>query len=402
LPPPTADRRRLPRRIIRWIGPPLTVALLVRAVLFLAALDAHRSPLIADNWFQWDANLYLRIATQGVQFSLRPGIAPNAPKIWDGNACWFPGYPLLIRAAIHCGLPPQCAALTIAGLEQFLLLCLIWHMLRRCNDPNSWLTLAIAGFFPAAIFMQAPFPMSQAALFLLLQVVLLNNRRPILAGLAGGAAAFSHPSAVFAVAAPFLLLIFPRPLNPRPNDPSDTPAKQRRDLIIAGTLSLAGFAAVLLYDQIAVNAWDAFFKSQRSFGPHATTPIQSLFDALHAARQGRRFRMPAVQMWFLTIVVAQCAVTAIRRIAAGRRHKSITAQVPAIAQYDRVLLPTVLIAWAMPLSIVMLSPYRSHALLTIATPLLADQPRRAKILILLCAVYVSFELAVAYFKHDLY
>lgn len=130
---------------------PLAMGLLSRAVILLAMLLlAHwsaPSKVALGNWrvlVGWDSGYYLSIATQGYQF------------VDDGkgyNVAFFPGFPLLIRAAMSLGIPPEVAGILVNNLAFLGALLLVYHWVAQWQGRTvaRW-TTAVLAWCPFSLF----------------------------------------------------------------------------------------------------------------------------------------------------------------------------------------------------------------------------------------------------------
>lgn len=157
-------------------------------VLILAPKYSTRSIGVVGlltSWQQWDADWYIRIATQGYT-------TPDA-------TAFFPLYPLLIAtlsAPFH-GQAAYVAALLISNLATLgALLLLYWLAAERWGGPVALRAVTYLALFPTALFLFAPY---NESLFLALALgcfVALGARRWAVAGLLGGLAALTRSAGV--------------------------------------------------------------------------------------------------------------------------------------------------------------------------------------------------------------
>lgn len=143
---------------------------------------------------RWDAGWYLRIVATGYEASTWPqeqfGATPHA---------FFPGYPLLIRAAVAVtGLEPATAGIAVSTLLFVLALCLVYEYARDlglARDTAIAATLLIAcaphSFVFSSIYTESTF------LFLLVAAMLALRRRQYLwAGVAAALLSGVRPNGI--------------------------------------------------------------------------------------------------------------------------------------------------------------------------------------------------------------
>ena len=148
--------------MIRRQLPPFGAFLLQRAVLAAVAWACGYNPFAASSWVRWDSGIYLMIAQVGYRPPVHCPPESHVPTTaWCGNTGWFPGYPWLVAAVAHRGLPSELAAVLVSALAQLGCLLLVWNLL---EDERQWPALGLAAFFLGNVYLAAVFPVS---LFLL-------------------------------------------------------------------------------------------------------------------------------------------------------------------------------------------------------------------------------------------
>ena len=297
------------RRVALAVLPPLLAFGLARVVLSAAALAAGDPPLRPGSWCRFDCAHYVGIALRG--YEVYP-CAPEFAGLWCGNTAWLPGYPLLVRAAVACRLPPRGAAVVVSGLFAFLTLALLWRVLRppaagsgpsfRPTVPAALLALGLAALFPGALYAHAIYPLGPFGLATVLCLVLAARGRAVGAGLAGAAAAFTYPPGL--VLAPILGLGFLLEAG------AGLVARLRR-AATASLLTAAGFGAVMVVQYHDTGNWMAFALVMSGFHHVVANPVGTLADRIRPAFQSPfdlTTAVPGAQTLFVVVLVASALV----------------------------------------------------------------------------------------------
>jgi hypothetical protein len=401
--PRTAARHSAWRTVAGHVAPPLAIFLLVRLLTVAAAFSSGHNPMKLGQWLKWDAELYVSIARDGLILHRTADPNPHSRFAWTGNAMCFPGYPLMVRPFLRLGLSAPLAAMLVTAAAQLLGLALMWELLGSgindrpaaktqgklpavpiCLPVDRWMLLGITGFFPGAVYAQAPFPIAVVNLLLLIQLMLLVRKPASLtamlcAGLAGALAAFSYHLAALAgvvlcVAAASRLYF------------DGTARRQALRPLLAGILTLSGTVAVFVYDYLAVGVWDSFFKVQRIAPHQLINPLESLWWQWAALFQSRALRAGSLPALLATVFVVLTITMAARRHFRG--------------VWDRLVVSEVVTLWLVPLFITYVGFYRVYALLWLCPLVLIRVPRPAKFALLILCVYVNHELTRAYFRAE--
>jgi hypothetical protein len=346
-------------RLRNW-APPLLAFALARAVSWVVAARLGVDAFAARTWVQWDAGIYLDIARKGYQLFHCGSSGFGRAEDWCGNTGWMPLYPALIALARTAGIDDQVAGGALSALCHAGALCLIWiAFLESALTTRALLVLAVAAFFPGAIYDQAVFPISLFTLCAAASIDAAARGRETASGLLGAAAAGAYSTGI--LLAPVLALRR-RPLPP--------------------LLTAAGFLAVLAAQRIAVGAWDAFFKAQSKYGHHLHDPLGDLSNRVGP------LDAPALQtIWVLAFMLAIGFVVWRRRPLAAR---------------DRLLAGYALVFWLFPLAVGgKVSLYRAESLLLPAAPLLRHLPVWALALFALAAAAVALPMAELFLRGTL-
>ena len=207
-----------------WLGSRLVLIL----VLVVQALALARDPWIMTR--NWDAQHYIDIATRGYSAS--------------NDVAFFPGLPLLMRAGLMVGVPPQATGLVVAMAGSLVAA----FALRRLGGPlaaAAWL------FAPTAVFTVIPYtesPFCAAAFWAWERAK--AGRWWSAAALAGVASSFRVSGVFLAAALVVLALTTPAPWWTR---------LRRASTMIVPALVIGAFAAYLY---VLTGSWTAWSDAQ--------------------------------------------------------------------------------------------------------------------------------------------
>jgi hypothetical protein len=342
-------------------------------------------------FIRWDSHLYLSIARHGYlllfhchrwHHTARPGLHVC------GNATWFPGYPLLMRAVSVTGISLRLAGLVIAWLFWYLTLLMTWllsgptpeRQAGRWGTTTRWLCLLIAAFFLGEIYFAAIFPISMAAFGMLAccywSARVPNRPRATIAGIIAGSAYLPTVAVI-----PGLVI-------------AAVMVKDRRARAAmcwgAGGIA-AGVAAVLGLEQVTLGRWDAYFLSERAeygVGVHdPLTGIAARFSSFVPLLASSPHRAIAEQ----GLLVALLLVLALTGFAVSTWAGFQAA--------DIVLIIAAVVGWLIPyVGGGQLSVYRDEAMTIALVPLLRRLPAWVLAGPLLAAVWVADFMAPLFFS----
>jgi hypothetical protein len=247
--------------------------------LLLYALSPHLI-FAAHSWNRWDSAHYLQIAADGYELVSCASIAGYSPEQWCGNAGWLPAYPLLIRLTAVAGFSYEQAGLILSWLMAFLVLFLVGALLRRyASRTQILLIMGLAAFFPGSFYQYALFPVSTFLVAALLALYLLERDYGRGAAVAAAGGAFAYATG-FLMAPVIAAGFFIKKWNASPR-----PAALKLALKSAwlGLIVLLGLTAVLVYHELAVGDWRAFFLVQAKYGHAVQNPLYALAQAVLAA-----------------------------------------------------------------------------------------------------------------------
>lgn len=150
-------------------------------------------PSWLEGWAQWDSGWYERIASEGYSF-----VAGR-----QSSVAFFPAYPLTMRAVGWLVGDTYVAGIVVTFLAGAAVAALLFAWLRaRLSPVAAWTALGAFLLFPYAFYLYGA--VYADALFiaaLLGAFLLLEDDRPVLAGLAGAVATAARPVGVVLVVA---------------------------------------------------------------------------------------------------------------------------------------------------------------------------------------------------------
>jgi len=351
--------------------PPLVVFAAVRWLLAASARRAWFDPWNPVAWKRWDSGHYLAIAENGWDFFSCARMYGN-PAEWCGNAAWFPLYPWLLRPLIALGVQPATAGVLVSGTAVLAMLVLLWNGLLREKGLKGFVLLAMAGVFPGVEYAHAIFPTSVAQLCMVAAGVALAHRRWALAGVGGGFLSMSYVTGVM-LSAPNAIAAWLR-------------SRALRPALLAGGLSVAGFAVVLVAQQLLLGHWDAWIRTYQKGLPGLGHPLAGYWDVIDkvvtADVQRRTIGIQALTV--MGLVVLGLATSAVTR--------SWKEPVRAWAAMTAVLY------WAFPLYAGRgLSLYRADALVLPVLLLLVELPTWVLAPVLAWLIAIAFSMGQLFF-----
>jgi hypothetical protein len=196
--PPHAE----PPRVWQAVAVFLAVAAVLYVVMGAVAphLPAASGPHLAppftgprwlSGWAQWDSGWYYRIASDGYSYVVGH----------QSTVAFFPAYPLVVRGARVLVDDAYVAGIVVTLLAGAAVAALLAVWLRsRLSPPAAWAALLAFLLFPYAFYLYGV--VYADALFiaaLLGAFLLLEDDRPVLAGLAGAVATAARPVGVVLV-----------------------------------------------------------------------------------------------------------------------------------------------------------------------------------------------------------
>jgi hypothetical protein len=317
----TAAGRQGPLPRAAWLLPPVVAFVLVRLLLSVAVLSEGLSPLRAGSWCRFDCAHYVRIAVSG--YELAPCAAESEAGLWCGNAAWFPGYPLVIRAARAVLPAPRHAAVLVAGIFACLTLVILWTALAPPGgaDRGPWApgdrvsavaALALAAFFPGGLYAHVISPIGLYGCATVVSLLAAARGKVVAAGVAAAVAALTYPPGVLLVpvlAAGFVL---------EGRGPYFT--RLGRAALGAG-LACLGLVAVLAIQHHDTGSWWAYALVQSGYHNSPQIPTSTLAERItplfRAPFEGLA-EAPAAQTLFVLVIIASAVVAAARPARDGR------------------------------------------------------------------------------------
>jgi hypothetical protein len=381
--------------LARAVLPPILAFAVARAVLAAAALSAGVPPSRPGSWCRFDCAHYVRIALGGYELAPCPADSHDA-GLWCGNAAWLPGYPLLVRAGHALGLPPRGAAVAVSGTFALLSLALLWATLAGlpAGPPlgpaappfgAAIAALALAALFPGVVYAHAISPLGVFGFAAVAALVLASRGRPLAAGLAGAAAAFTYPPGFLlapVLGAGFLL------------GPGAIPARIRRAASSAA-VAASGLAAVLALQYHDTGEWRAFFLVQSGYHYQLQGPLAPLVGRIAPLLRfplGDPRKTLAGQTLLVALLVAAAAAASL-----------LAARASAFGERERFVALYVVAAWLLPLVIgeEQGGLHRREAAILPVVLLTARLPAALQAALACAAAVVAYAVAFLFFRGQL-
>lgn len=246
-------------------GKALIALLLARLLFSLVAHLNGSNPLSPETWLRWDSEHYIRIAETGYSCN---EVDQNGLNILQGNAGWFPGFPLIIRTLHNLtGINFRLLAALIPVFFCFLLFFELLSLLESSSKHLLLITLLI--LLPGGIYLQSGFPMSLCILSLLICIKNITRGSLAFASIGGSMAAISHPGAIMLAPACILWSFWPLQLG-----------KVYRSLTVSGAL-LISTMLVHKYIDTQTGFEHSYFRVQSGFGSNKMqNPLFVAYDKI--------------------------------------------------------------------------------------------------------------------------
>ncbi|MFH0787264.1 MAG: hypothetical protein V2B13_06570 [Pseudomonadota bacterium] len=217
-------------------------------------------------WKRFDSNHYLSIAQNGYSYYPCSAEEHFGLKAWCGTSGWFPGYPLLIKAASILFPSLEWAAIFISAILHLGTLILLWNgFFHSFWKRENILCLLLAAFFPGQVYHHAIFPISLMTFCALLFLYFMKKHNRFGAGLAAAAACFSYPPGFLLLGIGFLYLLI---------------QKRFRTAVLLVCLGSLGLVMVVLVFQLQVGHWDAYLKIHHKYDHQFSNPLTTFSHAI--------------------------------------------------------------------------------------------------------------------------
>jgi hypothetical protein len=369
--------------------PPLLAFALAHAVDYAAATHygfagGFFSP---GRWIHKDAHLYLAIAAHGYTlFRCHKSTIP--PHSFCGNAGWLPLYPGLISLFGKLGAPLPWAGKYLAEAFALGTFVLAWLLIGPSWSARSLLALALAAVFPGQIYYFAVFPISLVAFLSLAFLLLLARRRYVLAGLAGGAAAWAYPIGFVLPAVAVLYTAIA--------DRGRSFADWLERVLPSAGIAALGTVALLFAYQAWTRAWDAYFLVQAKYGNGFHDPAAIFLASLTGAPPARYAIQDPNQGYGYLPAKAQTVLVA--ALVLTLAVAALTVWRASLTRTDWAVLCYTVIVWLFPLTqSIAVSRYRSEALLIPCVALVRRLPVVVQIPLVAAAAWIAFRMAGLFF-----
>jgi Gpi18-like mannosyltransferase len=272
------DAKRTTPRWLDAIVVPLAMCAASIAAHMLIAWEQSRVLRINTRGLlsRWDGGFYLKLAKHGYPTHLAVGYGGRA----QNTLGFFPGYPILVRLALHLSsLPLIQNGLIVAMLCAAGAALVMWQLASRlCGTEVAHRSVAFFVFAPGAVVLSMPY---SEGLFILLAaacLLMLVDRRWEWAGVFALFACVTRPNGLAVAVACAVAAFFALRDNPRNVRP-----------LAAPVLAALGVAALPLYDWIHVGDPLAYWKTQHrgwgqgfDFGANTLNKVWGVIeDPLH-------------------------------------------------------------------------------------------------------------------------
>lgn len=331
---------------------------------YSAAVRVSGSDFFAyDTWIKWDSGHYEDIAERGYEFMSCAEVPGFHPAQWCGNAGWFPGYPFFVRGVrLLTGAPTKLVMILTSQAFALAALLVVWNLFLARRDG---LVLLLVAFAPGTYYFLVAFPMSMTVCFALLALWAQRERHHLTGLVAGAAAGFTYPSAVWLAG-----VLAMAPL---------VAAWRREPVGIASWLPVAGpilgFGLVLVVHHQSVGLWNAFFLTQEKYQHGINNPVAVLWQRSAYIWVWK----PGWQTGIQSLIAALVVITGAVGAALALRRRTNRPGETSLAVYG-------LTYWLAPLVLGgSVSPYRAESLLAPAVVVLRRLPRLVHVVVLAAA-----------------
>jgi len=166
-------------------------------VLALWPISRIQNTTVTGLLMKWDAGWYLKLAQQGYPTHLPPRAHMSS------TAGFYPLYPLLVRGLIHgSAIHGAGASITVAIVTSALALVVVWQLAARlCDEGVAYRAVALTAFAPGAFVLSMGYSEGLLLLFASATLLMLLDRRWLLAGICAGLACLARPTGVAAAVA---------------------------------------------------------------------------------------------------------------------------------------------------------------------------------------------------------
>lgn len=297
-----------------------------------------------------------------------------------GNAAWFPGYSLVVRALKPKGLTPAKTAKIVSTAFALVLLLAVCHIL-PAHSRSRWPAALLAGLFPGFIYDHTVFPISMTACLGVVALLLASKRKYLAAGAAGALAASAYPTG-FLVSVTMLLAIA--------GDAGLGIVQKVRAILQGPALGLLGLVGVFVYQERSIG-WNGFLRMrQQYFDNTVANPLATFATNTAPVWQGE-FRLETVPPFQSVVMIFVMLLT----LGIAWRHRR------SLDVAERLLAMNATLFWLFPYLVGTFGPTRSEALLIGIVPVLARLPRAGQIGLLAVFAALGAAICVLFFRNIL-
>jgi len=242
------------KQVARWLIP-CGMFVVALATTFMAAKVAGVDPLSGSSYSRFDSGHYLSIAKGGYDYFWCGGVHTH---IGCGNAGWFPGYPMLIRAA-HVLVPFlswEVAGIVVSQSCFLFILLFVWfRVLNEKLSLRNVLILLFIGWYPNGIYFHVIFPYTAFLVCVLIALDAASKARWRISGVLGFLAATIYP----------IGFLFSIPLAIATQlSTQKSCCRFWRGILMMGFV-LYGTFTVLLYMFISTGIWNTYLSVQTKY-----------------------------------------------------------------------------------------------------------------------------------------
>lgn len=213
-----------------------------------------------DALVRWDAGRFLSIVTDGYAF---------VPDGQTYNISLFPFVPLSIRFFSGImSVTPVVAGLLLSNLFFLCALLLLYRYTEECHrEADAHLVVVLTAFFPLGVFYSSIYSESAFLFFSVLSFLMYSRGRYVLSAIGLLFLCTTRLAGLFVFAALAVSYLTNQVIVMKGKGRRiDRKALAR--FIAWALLSVSGFAAFLVYQEVALGYWDAFIRVQAGWNRH--------------------------------------------------------------------------------------------------------------------------------------
>ncbi|MEV0648368.1 mannosyltransferase family protein [Phytomonospora sp. NPDC050363] len=194
------SRIRLADRLREWSFP-VGVFLLTRSVQLIVLSWTGENPdnPVWNRLMSWDSGWFLRVASEGYPDGYTYS---DSGELLGNGLAFLPGYPLLVRAFLWTGLPPEAAPLVASLLASLVAAVLVYLLGKDLYGPRFGLALVFClGALPMSIVLSMGYSESLFLAFAAGSLLAMRRHAWVTAGLCAAGACLTRVVGVAACVA---------------------------------------------------------------------------------------------------------------------------------------------------------------------------------------------------------